>query len=126
MNRRRIYSHWLKSYKRTVLAPPGCTYSQPTFFAFCDCGILSGTSQPHRHIQFFLGHVPIERLVKTAKIENEVRPFVLPQLPFAAHIKRLDKNVLSIAEILVDGSSTVENREEAWEAVIGRVNFQLI
>ncbi|CCA69052.1 hypothetical protein PIIN_02911 [Serendipita indica DSM 11827] len=87
------------------------------FFAFFNCGILSGASQPHKHIQFFPGQAPIERLAKAAKVENEARPFALPQLPFAAHIKRLDKNVLSAAEALVDGSSTAESSDEAREAV---------
>lgn len=53
-----------------------------------------------------------------AKFENEARPFAFPQLPFAAHIKRLDKNVRSAAaDVFVDGSSTEENSEEAREAV---------
>ncbi|CCA77153.1 hypothetical protein PIIN_11136 [Serendipita indica DSM 11827] len=46
------------------------------------------------------------------------RPFAFPQLPFAAHIKRLDKNIRSAAaDVFVDGSSTEENSEEAREEV---------
>ncbi|CAG7854316.1 Vegetative incompatibility protein HET-E-1 [Serendipita indica DSM 11827] len=74
-------------------------------------------AQPLQHIQFFPGQAPIERLVKAATVENEARRFAVPQLPFAAHIKRLDKNVLYAAEIPVDGSSTVENSEGVREAV---------
>ncbi|CAG7854329.1 SubName: Full=Uncharacterized protein {ECO:0000313/EMBL:CCA77216.1} [Serendipita indica DSM 11827] len=49
---------------------------------------------------------------------TKARPFAFPQLPFAAHIKRLDKNVRSAAaDVFVDGSSTEENSEEAREAV---------
>ncbi|CCA70919.1 related to WD40-repeat protein (notchless protein) [Serendipita indica DSM 11827] len=65
---------------------------------------LSKHSHLHHHISLLGCHFGARR-------------FAVPQLPFAAHIKRLDKNVLYAAEIPVDGSSTVENSEGVREAV---------
>ncbi|PVF97901.1 hypothetical protein CPB86DRAFT_686302, partial [Serendipita vermifera] len=62
------------------------------YFAFFNCGVLSGASQPHKHIQIIPGEPPIERLARSAKVENEARAFVIPQLPFAANIKRLRRS----------------------------------
>jgi sulfate adenylyltransferase (ADP) / ATP adenylyltransferase len=41
------------------------------YFAFFNCGELSGASQPHKHIQFIPGEAPIDRVAKSAKVENE-------------------------------------------------------
>lgn len=41
------------------------------YFAFFNCGELSGASQPHKHIQFIPGEAPIESLAKLARVENE-------------------------------------------------------
>ncbi|THH16184.1 hypothetical protein EW146_g4410 [Bondarzewia mesenterica] len=63
------------------------------YFAFYNCGDNSGASQPHKHIQFIPTEdedgPPIERLTKLAKIQREEKPFSLPNLPFAHHIRRL-------------------------------------
>lgn len=65
------------------------------YFAFFNCGELSGASQPHKHIQFIPGEAPIEALARGAHVENESRAFVISKLPFSAHIKRLDRSVIS-------------------------------
>jgi len=63
------------------------------FFAFYNCGDRSGASQPHKHIQFIPiedeDGPPIERLAMAARIQNEEKPFSLPTLSFAHHIRRL-------------------------------------
>lgn len=45
------------------------------YFAFFNCGIQSGASQPHKHIQFLptpeFNGPPIERLASATKVENE-------------------------------------------------------
>jgi len=41
------------------------------YFAFFNCGNLSGASQPHKHVQFIPGEPPIDRVAKLARVENE-------------------------------------------------------
>ncbi|KAI8993865.1 ATP adenylyltransferase-domain-containing protein [Trametes punicea] len=68
------------------------------FFAFYNCGDLSGASQPHKHLQLLPiedDGPPIERVARTAKIEHEDRPFTLPNLPYANHIRRLPPSLPS-------------------------------
>ncbi|KAG8811366.1 bifunctional AP-4-A phosphorylase/ADP sulfurylase, partial [Serendipita sp. 400] len=91
---------------------------QRPYFAFFNCGVLSGASQPHKHIQFMPGEPPLERLARSAKIENEARPFVIPKVPFAAHIKRLDRNVVASASSIVTStypSSSSSSSEETLD-----------
>ncbi|CAG7846380.1 SubName: Full=Uncharacterized protein {ECO:0000313/EMBL:CCA69052.1} [Serendipita indica DSM 11827] len=90
------------------------------FFAFFNCGILSGASQPHKHIQFFPGQAPIERLAKAAKVENE--GMSLAHLLFLnSHSRRISSDWTRMSFLLlkpfVDGSSTAESSDEAREAV---------
>ncbi|KAI0027818.1 HIT-like domain-containing protein [Vararia minispora EC-137] len=62
------------------------------YFAFYNCGEESGASQPHKHIQFMPTEEdgpPIEELTSSANLEKEEKPFALPTLPFAHHIRRL-------------------------------------
>ncbi|KAI0266844.1 ATP adenylyltransferase-domain-containing protein [Gloeopeniophorella convolvens] len=62
-------------------------------FAFYNCGDRSGASQAHKHIQFLPVEdedgPPIERLAANARIDKDDKPFSLPELPFAHHIRRL-------------------------------------
>lgn len=62
------------------------------FIAFYNCGINSGASQPHKHIQFIeVGHdgPPLEKITRSLKIEASGRPFAIQFLPYANHIFRL-------------------------------------
>ncbi|KAH9957949.1 ATP adenylyltransferase-domain-containing protein [Russula dissimulans] len=62
-------------------------------FAFYNCGDRSGASQPHKHVQFLPTPTedgpPIERLARAARIDQVDKPFALPSLPFANHVRRL-------------------------------------
>ncbi|OSC97448.1 HIT-like protein [Trametes coccinea BRFM310] len=71
-----------------------------TFFAFYNCGDQSGASQPHKHLQLIPiedDGPPIERLARAAKIEHDERPFTLPSLPYANHVRRLPSSLASAA-----------------------------
>ncbi|OBZ70999.1 5',5'''-P-1,P-4-tetraphosphate phosphorylase 2 [Grifola frondosa] len=62
------------------------------FFAFYNCGDLSGASQPHKHLQLIPVEddgPPVERLARAANLEVPDRPFSLTTLPYANHIRRL-------------------------------------
>ncbi|TFY66347.1 hypothetical protein EVG20_g4738 [Dentipellis fragilis] len=63
------------------------------FFAFYNCGDQSGASQSHKHLQFIPVEEedgpPLERVARAAHIESEYKPFALPSLPFANHVRRL-------------------------------------
>ncbi|KAH9942509.1 uncharacterized protein BXZ73DRAFT_88058 [Epithele typhae] len=63
-----------------------------TFFAFYNCGDLSGASQPHKHVQILPlddpDGPPVEKLAREAKTDREDQPFSLP-LPYANHVRRL-------------------------------------
>ncbi|KAH9895084.1 ATP adenylyltransferase-domain-containing protein [Cubamyces lactineus] len=68
------------------------------FFAFYNCGDLSGASQPHKHLQLIPiedDGPPVEKLARAAKIEHEERPFALSQLPYANHVRRLPPSLPS-------------------------------
>ncbi|KAI0330995.1 hypothetical protein GY45DRAFT_1249770 [Cubamyces sp. BRFM 1775] len=68
------------------------------FFAFYNCGDLSGASQPHKHLQLIPiedDGPPVEKLARAAKIEHEERPFALSQLPYANHVRRLPSSLAS-------------------------------
>ncbi|KAH9951540.1 HIT-like domain-containing protein [Amylocystis lapponica] len=68
------------------------------FFAFYNCGDLSGASQPHKHVQFIPlddDGPPVERLARATNIEVEDRPFTLSALPYANHIRRLPRHLAS-------------------------------
>ncbi|KAL7281424.1 hypothetical protein ACG7TL_004737 [Trametes sanguinea] len=70
------------------------------FFAFYNCGDQSGASQPHKHLQLIPiedDGPPIERLARAAKIEHDERPFTLPSLPYANHVRRLPSSLASAA-----------------------------
>jgi len=58
--------------------------------SFFNCGILSGASQPHKHVQFLPleEDAPIERLAKRAKLEQPEKPFALG-VPYANFVLRL-------------------------------------
>ncbi|KAG9001635.1 bifunctional AP-4-A phosphorylase/ADP sulfurylase [Tulasnella sp. 427] len=63
------------------------------FFMFYNCGPLSGSSQPHKHLQFMPlveeNAPPIERLARRQRLEVDGKAFVISQLPYAHHIFRL-------------------------------------
>ncbi|CAL1707231.1 unnamed protein product [Somion occarium] len=68
------------------------------FFAFYNCGTLSGASQPHKHLQLLPidpDGPPVERLARKAKLEVPERPFALSTLPYANHIRRLPSSLSS-------------------------------
>ncbi|CAL1707233.1 unnamed protein product [Somion occarium] len=72
------------------------------FFAFYNCGTLSGASQPHKHLQLLPidpDGPPVERLARKAKLEvpdsTPERPFALSTLPYANHIRRLPSSLSS-------------------------------
>ncbi|EMD37578.1 hypothetical protein CERSUDRAFT_114219 [Gelatoporia subvermispora B] len=67
------------------------------FFAFYNCGDLSGASQPHKHLQLIPiedDGPPIERLARAANLEVTERPFALKALPYANHVHRLPSNLM--------------------------------
>ncbi|KAH8119256.1 ATP adenylyltransferase-domain-containing protein [Phellopilus nigrolimitatus] len=62
------------------------------FFAFYNCGDVSGASQPHKHIQFIPVDdegPPIERLARAVNLESDSKAFTINSLPYATHIRRL-------------------------------------
>ena len=51
------------------------------YFSFFNCGVKSGASQPHKHVQFLpilqgFGGPPIERVARSIKLSNECASFV--------------------------------------------------
>ncbi|KAL6310408.1 ATP adenylyltransferase-domain-containing protein [Sparassis latifolia] len=77
------------------------------FFAFYNCGDLSGASQPHKHVQFLPiedDGPPIERLARSTSIEVITRPFSLTTLPYANHVRRLPSNLASVPRSDLEGS----------------------
>ena len=51
------------------------------YFSFFNCGVKSGASQPHKHVQFLpilqgFGGPPIERVARGIKLDNECACFV--------------------------------------------------
>ncbi|KAL1941971.1 hypothetical protein VTO73DRAFT_6501 [Trametes versicolor] len=66
------------------------------FFAFYNCGDLSGASQPHKHLQLIPVEddgPPIEHLARGVKLEQEDRPFALSSVPYANHVRRLPSSL---------------------------------
>ncbi|KIO31513.1 hypothetical protein M407DRAFT_131105 [Tulasnella calospora MUT 4182] len=63
------------------------------FFMFYNCGPLSGSSQPHKHLQFMPipeeGAPPIEKLAQRQRLEVDGKAFIIPSLPYAHHVFRL-------------------------------------
>ncbi|KAI6040311.1 ATP adenylyltransferase-domain-containing protein [Pisolithus marmoratus] len=60
--------------------------------AFYNCGINSGASQPHKHVQFIevdRDGPPLEKITRNLKIEASGRPFTFQSVPYANHISRL-------------------------------------
>jgi len=77
--------------------------------AFFNCGVQSGASQPHKHVQFLplQNDAPIERLAKRARLEHPDKPFALG-VPYANFVLRLpsstrDSSPSEVSQIL--GSS---------------------
>ncbi|KAI6021432.1 ATP adenylyltransferase [Pisolithus microcarpus] len=63
-----------------------------SLIAFYNCGINSGASQPHKHVQFIeveRDGPPLEKITRNLKIEASGRPFAFQALPYANHIFRL-------------------------------------
>ncbi|KAH7335712.1 ATP adenylyltransferase-domain-containing protein [Rhizoctonia solani] len=58
--------------------------SKSPLFAFYNCGVDSGASQPHKHIQ-----PPVEAYVQGLKIEDDTKVFSLP-LPYTHFVQKLD------------------------------------
>ncbi|KAL5523889.1 hypothetical protein ACEPAG_8062 [Sanghuangporus baumii] len=66
------------------------------FFAFYNCGDVSGASQPHKHIQFLPVEddgPPIEKLARTVNLGHDSRAFTFNSLPFATHVRRLPSSL---------------------------------
>ncbi|EKM54234.1 uncharacterized protein PHACADRAFT_123099 [Phanerochaete carnosa HHB-10118-sp] len=66
------------------------------FFAFYNCGDLSGASQPHKHLQVVPvddNGPPVEKLARATNIEVLERPFSLESLPYANHVRRFSANL---------------------------------
>ncbi|KAI1785774.1 HIT-like protein [Ganoderma leucocontextum] len=66
------------------------------FFAFYNCGDLSGASQPHKHVQLLPiddDGPPVERLARNSKVEQDSRPFSITALPYANHVRRLPSSL---------------------------------
>ncbi|KAJ3558018.1 hypothetical protein NM688_g1156 [Phlebia brevispora] len=62
------------------------------FFAFYNCGDMSGASQPHKHLQLIPleeDGPPVEKLARIKTLEFLERPFALEELPYANHVRRL-------------------------------------
>ncbi|KAI6104044.1 ATP adenylyltransferase-domain-containing protein [Pisolithus croceorrhizus] len=63
-----------------------------SLIAFYNCGVNSGASQPHKHVQFIeveRDGPPLEKITRNLKIEASGRPFAFQSLPYANHIFRL-------------------------------------
>ncbi|KAH9935653.1 HIT-like protein [Fomitopsis serialis] len=76
------------------------------YFAFYNCGELSGASQPHKHLQLIPvddDGPPIERLARKTKIDYPGEPYPFPRyrafalssLPYANHVRRLPTSLSS-------------------------------
>ncbi|KZT72235.1 hypothetical protein DAEQUDRAFT_755402 [Daedalea quercina L-15889] len=68
------------------------------YFAFYNCGDLSGASQPHKHLQLIPVEddgPPVERLARRTKIDYPDRAFALNNLPYANHVRRLPSSLCS-------------------------------
>ncbi|KAL5528319.1 APA2 [Sanghuangporus sanghuang] len=66
------------------------------FFAFYNCGDVSGASQAHKHIQFLPVEddgPPIERLARTVNLGHDSIAFTFNSLPFATHVRRLPSSL---------------------------------
>ncbi|CAE6486236.1 unnamed protein product [Rhizoctonia solani] len=74
--------------------------SKTPLFAFYNCGVDSGASQPHKHIQFVPttredsddeedSRPPVEAYVQGLKIEDDTKVFSLP-LPYTHLVQKLD------------------------------------
>ncbi|KAI0779321.1 HIT-like protein [Fomes fomentarius] len=70
------------------------------FFAFYNCGDLSGASQPHKHVQLLPVEddgPPVEKLARSIRIDKESTPFSITTLPYANHVRRLPSNLPSLS-----------------------------
>ncbi|KAI0744251.1 HIT-like protein [Daedaleopsis nitida] len=70
------------------------------FFAFYNCGDLSGASQPHKHLQLIPledDGPPVEKLARVTKVEKENRPFSISSLPYANHVRRLPTSLSALS-----------------------------
>jgi len=77
------------------------------FFAFYNCGDLSGASQPHKHIQLIpieAGGPPVEKLARATNIEVLERPFMLQSLPYANHVRRFSPNLPNASRDELEGT----------------------
>ncbi|PIL35805.1 hypothetical protein GSI_01465 [Ganoderma sinense ZZ0214-1] len=66
------------------------------FFAFYNCGDLSGASQPHKHVQFLPiddDGPPVERLARSTQLDQPSFPFSIATLPYANHVRRLPSSL---------------------------------
>lgn len=69
-----------------------------SFFAFYNCGNLSGASQPHKHVQLIPledDGPPVEKLARATKVDYPDRPFALNELSYANHVRRFPPNLAS-------------------------------
>ncbi|RPD76759.1 HIT-like protein [Lentinus tigrinus ALCF2SS1-7] len=71
------------------------------YFAFYNCGDLSGASQPHKHVQLIPlddDGPPVEKLARATKLDRESAPFSLAALPYANHVRRLPSSLSSTTD----------------------------
>jgi hypothetical protein len=79
-----------------LLLSASLTYGRP-YFSFFNCGVKSGASQPHKHVQFLpilqgFGGPPIERVARCIKLDNECASVIpiIPRVPlFRSSFSRL-------------------------------------
>jgi len=79
------------------------------YFAFFNCGDLSGASQGHKHLQFLpmedANGPPTERIACGIKLEKGDKPFSISRVPYATYVRRLPSLTTStppseLAEVL--------------------------
>ncbi|CAE6394900.1 unnamed protein product [Rhizoctonia solani] len=101
--------------------------SKTPLFAFYNCGVDSGASQPHKHIQFIPttreetgqdeddedARPPVEAYVQGLQIEDDTKAFALP-LPYAHFVQRLH-----LPKTTVSGTKPLP--EQALEELSGKL-----
>ncbi|KAI6106357.1 ATP adenylyltransferase [Pisolithus croceorrhizus] len=102
-----------------------------SLIAFYNCGVNSGASQPHKHVQFIeveRDGPPLEKITRNLKIEASGlilislptrRPFAFQSLPYANHIFRLP--ALSLDSTPANSGNAVSSFHSLLDLVISTV-----
>ncbi|KAF8332059.1 uncharacterized protein EI90DRAFT_2919014 [Cantharellus anzutake] len=94
------------------------------FFGFFNCGVKSGASQGHKHLQLFPlsspDGPPIEVLASRTNLENDSKPFALPGVPWAHYVRRFPPHFAS------SSTPTEELYETLTEAFMSLLDLSIV